>query len=90
MPFYTFIMDWDGGNYVSQVNAASHKSACVKWAKDLDISQVTGVGIKSKKLLIEKMRDEIPTPLNGLVNAWCATALIRGKLALINVVQTKK
>jgi len=89
MPFYTFIMDYEGGNYTSQVRASSPKAACVKWARELEIEQMTGIGAKSKLRLIEDMKDERPTPLTGRLNVWCASALIRGKLALVNIVQTE-
>jgi hypothetical protein len=56
MPLYTFIMDYDAGTYISQVAAPSSKSACVKWARRLDVQQVKGLGGKSHKSLIE--RDE--------------------------------
>ena len=90
MPLYTFIMEYAGGTYISQVKAPSPKSACVKWAQGLDVSQVSGFGGKSKELLIGHMRDESPVSINGVVNTWCASALIRGELALINFVQTEK
>jgi len=90
MPFYTFIMEYAGGTYLSQDNAPSPKSACVKWAQGLDESQVSGMGLKSKESLIEQMKEEAPVPLDGLVNAWCKSALVRGELALINLVQTEQ
>ena len=90
MPFYTFIMEYAGGTYISQVNAPSPKSACVKWAQSLDVSQVSGMGIRSKESLIEQMKEEAPVPLNGLVNTWCRSVLIRGELGLINLVQTER
>jgi hypothetical protein len=90
MPFYTFILEYAGGTYVSQVTAATPKSACVKWARGLDVSQVSGVGQKSKEFLIEEMKAEAPVALDGLENSWCATALIRGELALINIVRAER
>jgi hypothetical protein len=88
MPLYTFIMEYAGGTHVSQIKASSPKTACIKWARDLDISQVEGLGLKSKDSLIEQMRTEPPVALDAMSNAWCATALLRGELALINVVRT--
>ncbi len=90
MPFYTFIMEYAGGTYISQVRAPSPKSACVKWAQSLDISQVNGMGLTSKKQLIKEMKDESPVALDTILNAWCKSALIRGELALINIVQTEQ
>jgi len=90
MPLYTFIMEYAGGTYVSQVVAASPKSACVKWAQGLDVSQVGGLGQKSKESLIDEMKTEPPTAIDGLCNSWCATSRIRGGLALINIVRTER
>jgi hypothetical protein len=89
MPFYTFIMDYDGGSYTSQVRAPSTKAACVKWARELEIDQMAGIGARSKVKLVEDMKEETPTPLAGRLNVWCATALIRGRLALISIVRTE-
>lgn len=52
MPLYTFIMEYVGQTYISQVKAPSPKSACVKWAQSLDVSRVKGLGGKSRQFLI--------------------------------------
>ena len=90
MPFYTFIMEYAGGTYISQVAAPSEKSASVKWARQLTASDVQGLGVNGKESLIQQMKDQSPVPLTGTVNAWCTSALIRGKSALINLVQTDR
>jgi hypothetical protein len=89
MPLYTFVLDFAGGTYISQVNAPSTTSASVKWAKELDIFGLKGVGRKNKESLINQMKEEEPQRLDGLINAWCVTATLRGGLALINIVQTE-
>jgi hypothetical protein len=89
MSLYTFILEYAGGTYISQVNASSPKSACVKWAQMVDVSLVSGLGDKGKASLIEQMKDECLIPIDGILNTWCASALIRGELALINFVQTE-
>jgi hypothetical protein len=90
MPLYTFILEYAGGTYISQIKASSPKSACVKWAQKLDDSQVKSLGLKGKDSLIEQMKEESPVALDGMSNAWCNSALVRGKLALINIVQTEQ
>ena len=35
------------------------------------------------------MKDDAPVALADTVNAWCTTASIRGKQALINLVRTE-
>jgi hypothetical protein len=89
MPLYTFILDFAGGTYISQINAPSTISACVKWAEELDISGLKGVGGKNKESLINQMKEEEPRLIDGVINAWCVTAALRGGLALINIVQTE-
>jgi len=89
MSLYTFIMEYAGGTYISQINSSSPKSACVKWAQGLDVSQVSGLGGKSKESLIEQMKDESPTLIDGVFNTWCASAIIRGELVLVNFVLTE-
>ena len=83
-------MEYAGGTYISQVNAPSEKSACVKWAQKLDVSEVQGLGLKAKESLVQQMKDESAVPLTGIVNAWCTSATIRGKSALINLVRTDR
>lgn len=89
MPLYTFVMDFAGGTYISQVNTPSITSACIKWSEELDISALKGVGRKNKESLINQMKKEEPQLLHGLINAWCVIAALRGGLALINIVQTE-
>ena len=89
MPLYTFIMEYAGGSYVSQTKAASPKSACVKWAQQLNVSAVEGLGQRSKSELIKEMREGTPTPIRNTLNTWCTTALIRGKVAIITVIHTE-
>ena len=83
-------MDFHGGTYISQVRASSPRSACIKWAENLEINEIEGLGEKGKSKLIEEMRTETPVALKGLSNAWCTCALIYGKSASINLIQTEQ
>jgi hypothetical protein len=88
MPLFTFIMEYSGGTYVSQVKSATPKSALKRWASELPVEQIEGLGSASKARLIEDVETEEPVRIAGLSNVWCSAALVRGKLALINVVRT--
>ena len=88
MPLYTFVMDYAGGTYVSQVKATSPKSAVKRWASELPVDEIDKFGSASKARLIKDVDDEVPIMIAGLSNVWCSTARIRGKLALINFVRT--
>ncbi len=81
MPRYTLIMDYLGGTYISQVNAASPKRAFVKAAQELDQSQISGLGMKTKETLIKHVKTEEPVRLVGVENVWCNIADLRGGIA---------
>ena len=89
---YTVVMDYRGGTYISQVRARSVAAALKVWAAALDTAAIAGLGPQRKIELIEDVkgsRGQEPALLDGLVNAWCATALTSGGLALMNIVATK-
>jgi hypothetical protein len=94
MPLYTFIMDYRGGTYISQVRAASPRKAVWRWANDLNPKPIFGFGAKAKEQLIAELHDdeaegeEFPIAVGQAVNAWCYTLLIKGQLVLVNIVKT--
>jgi hypothetical protein len=75
---------------MAQVRAASPTSALALWVRQLPSQHVPGVGEATAVALAERLREERPVPLDGLVNAWCATATLRGALALINIILTEE
>ena len=83
-------MDYRGGTYVSQVAAPSPAKAFLKGAERLLVSELFGLGDKSKASLVEQIKEDTPTPLGGLINAWCQSVLVRGNLAFITLVQTER
>src|SRR5260370_15177896 len=90
---YTVVLDYRGGTYISQVNAGSVAGALKIWADALDIGAVARLGPQRKGELIDDIKMQLssgqpPAPLDGLVNAWCASALTSGGLSLINIVGT--
>ena len=91
MALFTCIMSYERGTYFSQVRAASVKAACVKWARELDVGQIKGLGAKSKLLLVEEMKEESKhiVSINGVINVWCTTALVRNKLVIVDFVLTE-
>ncbi len=91
---YTVVIDYRGGTYISQVHARSVADALKIWAAALDTAAIGGLGPQRKVELIDDIKEQLslgqePALLDGLVNAWCASALTSGGLALINIVATK-
>ena len=88
MPLFTFFLEFAGGTYVSQVRAASWKSAPAAWSRRLRYRDVRGMGPRAATVLRRALVRETTVPLEGLESAWCTTAILRGKLALIHYVET--
>src|SRR5436190_19720752 len=88
MALYTFVMDYNGGTYIAQVRASSPTIAVGKWARELDQNAVHGIRAKSKAKLIRQMKDEMLSPVTGVLNTWCVSTILLGKLALIHLVKT--
>jgi hypothetical protein len=92
MPLYTIVADHDGGLYVAQHRARSAKSALTKWVQDDDSSKPVHGGRRAAR---ERLRRDLLNPdlrlvpLDGCVRVWCSSELVRGKLLLLNVVETK-
>ena len=88
MPYYTFILEYKGGTYLSQTLSGSPSTAFVKGAKSLQAVEVKGLRKTGKASLIEQMKTNEISPITGLTNVWCKTALISGRLAMVTVIQT--
>ena len=89
MPIYTVVLDYKGGTYISQVKARTYKEACLKWADQLDPKVIFGMGSMGKASLQKELAGEEPVLIQGLKNVWCLWASVRGKQALINIIQTE-
>jgi hypothetical protein len=86
---YTFLLEYKGGTYISQIEADSNKSALMKWSESLNVSEIEGIGEKMKEQIKNAAKLETPSLLQGMNNVWCATFLLAGNLALVNFVKTE-
>ena len=44
--------------------------------------------IDQKRILVENLDSGLPTPLQGITNTWCVSALLDDDLALVHFVKT--
>jgi hypothetical protein len=90
MCLYTFIMDFRGGTYISQVMAKNVASATKKWANQLDTTPIKHMGPAAKAEIIREMNNEIhyPVLLSGMSNVWCISCSIRVGFFLLNIVES--
>ncbi|MEO6522967.1 MAG: hypothetical protein ABIN91_14895 [Mucilaginibacter sp.] len=86
---YTFIMEYWGGTYISQVEAADHKEAIKVWIVNLEISEIKGFSEADKAKAIDNDDFYDATLLKGLTNVWCIGFIASKGYALINFVKTK-
>ena len=99
MKFFTFIMEYKGGTYLSQVQSRHLYEVLEKWATSLDIDAVEGMIALSREAILEdiKHEDEQPIAIVGLINTWsCCVQTTTADLpteddiALLHIVQTEK
>ncbi len=92
MPLYTIIADHDGGLYISQHRARTPASALAKWLQHDNSSNPVHAGPRSTRERLSKElldADNKLVPLDGCVRVWCTSEIVRGKLLLLNIVETK-
>lgn len=84
---FTFICEFDGGTYVSQVHAADELKALAAWRNLLRHTRPMG---ETADLIAYDVSDEIagPIPLDGLERVWCWSTSVDNKLLLANIVQS--
>ena len=87
MDLYTVVLDFDGGTYISQVHALSELAALSTWKSAIS-ADVPELSQEVCEELASSLEDEQVVALSNILNVWCATATVRGKVALINIVKT--
>ncbi|PLK44205.1 hypothetical protein [Emticicia sp. TH156] len=88
MNTYTFIMEFRGGTYISQINANNLKQGLIDWCKNLDVSEIKYLGEKNKGDLLSIIDSEIPTPINTVKNVWHFSIGIKAGFLMVNIVKT--
>ncbi len=83
---YTVILEFAGGTYLAQVEAATVEEAAQTWVRQLEWSAVEGMDAESFRELERELESEEATPIDNLVDVWCLAALPHDQLCLIHVV----
>jgi hypothetical protein len=86
--FYTIVLDWNGGTFLSQVHANSVDLAIRLWVGKFD-PKVIGVESLDLGKILEALSDEVPTPVQGLDNVWCLCFFLLSKMAIVHVIATR-
>lgn len=83
----TFIAEYRGGTYISQIKGCELNEALIIWCEKLDRK----IFSSSKKQQIFKEildRNNNPTPLIGIDHVWCCCFLSGKFFLLLNIVET--
>jgi hypothetical protein len=88
MPLFTLVLEYNGGTYICQARATSFRTAPASLVRSLAPGDLKGVGELGLAKLAEQVKETSPTPIEGVLNTWCSSALVAGKLALLHFVQT--
>jgi hypothetical protein len=84
---FTIVCEFDGGTYVSQVEAADQVEAVRRWAVNIRIEKpIPGATAYVAKAVLREMDQYGLAALDGLKGVWCFTASVGKKLVLGNVV----
>jgi hypothetical protein len=85
--FFTVIVEFGGGTYISQVYALGPAEALTGW-----IAAQSDADLFSWKLsrieMIKRFAEDSPHALDGLQNIWCMSASLANGLALANIIKT--
>ncbi|MEC5146509.1 hypothetical protein [Chitinophaga sp. 212800010-3] len=88
MTIYTFVAEFRGGTYISQIRATDVNSAMILWGKSLDLTQIKFLGDKGKIELQVKLDNESPTEVREVENVWYFSLRIKPGFFMVNVIKT--
>jgi hypothetical protein len=91
MPFFTVIVDVDGGTDISQFESPDHVAAIGAWCERTRRMETAGPGSVDLATAVERsiVGGATLVPLDWLRNVWCHTALHGQELVFVNVIDTR-
>ncbi len=91
MELYTFILDYLGGTYISQVKSSNKFEAMKLWIQNLQIDEIENFSNNDKMNLIrDNFSDEDPIAISGLKNVWHFLITTSKGTGFVNFVKTKR
>ncbi len=84
---YTFIAEYSGGTFVSQVRASSITLAKSLWAQQMSL-EVLGIPESKRAAFLVSVADEAAVLLSGTKGVWCAAPTVNDTMMLIHIVKT--
>ncbi|MHC5066066.1 MAG: hypothetical protein ACYTG5_19060 [Planctomycetota bacterium] len=82
---FTFVLDYAGGTYLSQFQAADLNSAVMQFSCELEEGRLIPDFEHGPSLALELARD-VPVAVDGLQHVWCITGVCENELGVLHVV----
>ena len=90
MELYTFIMEYLGGTYISQVKAKDKEKARAIWIRKLEVKEIKSFTIRDQKNIIkENFSDNDLVLIKGTKSVWCFTVITKKGYGHVNLIKTK-
>lgn len=91
MNLYTMVLDFHGGTYITQFDAATAVDAVTAWCDELQEEQLLGEVSSdvAEGIMIDAVENQL-VEVEGLHGVWCAATTAAGALALLNVIITQR
>ncbi len=82
---FSFVLDWDGGTYISQVKAHTLNDAKMQWISMLDLDIFA---TDSAQLLADLQELHEPIPVDNLQSVWRIQQPIQQLTGIIHIIKT--
>jgi hypothetical protein len=86
---FTFVLDYKGGTYISQVVAPAVREAIATWPSVVNWD-VIGIQLSSRferQLRLEISGDD-PVALSGMTNVWCISPRLGKSVGTLHIIAT--
>ena len=90
MELFTFIMEYLGGTYISQVEAKDKEQARDTWIRNLEVKEIESFTIMDKEDIIkENFSDEDLVLIKGMKSVWFFMVETKKGNGHVNLIKTK-
>jgi hypothetical protein len=86
---FSFVLDYQGGTYISQVKAKSLDAAKVQWAKKIGSQSIANWNEKEKKQLFTDIHDIPLQASTPHINVWTFEIKFGKKIGFVYCIKTK-
>ena len=87
MALFTFVLEFAGGTYASQLRARSARRAVTLYRSELVRNKAVS-SLSVRRRLSDALSAERPVALDSVRNVWCCSTSVGKKFALLNIVAT--